>query len=232
MFKWYCLGVAVVALVVFGWMLNDMRLEVKALAAKADQHLPQILMQAQNVTGQLDRHLPRLLNQSETAATNINTHLPVILKNTEQASATITTGIPRLLVSSETAVDNLADLSDSFQQYKGLMGIVHVATQNKSLFSYGSSILSLVSGTSALIGLKKPGSDQPLTQPMAAKDWATAAARDAHFLSLVSTSKEEMLHGLGKTTKPLAYHIRIGEQPPRLLADWVKEVHPDSKDVK
>src|SRR5262249_28349888 len=147
-YKWICLGVAVVALAAFGWMLNDLRLEVKGLGAKADR----ILTQAEGVTTQLDSHLPHLLKQSETAATNINSHLPKILANTEQASVTINTGLPRLIATSEVAVDNLADLSDSFKQYKGLMGVVHVATQNKGLFSYGSSILSLISGTGASIG--------------------------------------------------------------------------------
>src|SRR5262245_35972002 len=132
MFKWLCLLVAVVALSVYGWMLNDMRLEVKALAPKverlvekteelvekADNHLPQLLVQTGQVTTQLDRNLPRLLTQAEQAGKTINTHLPVLLDR------------------SEIAVDNLADLSDSFKQYKGLMGVVHAATSNKGLFSY------------------------------------------------------------------------------------------------
>ena len=37
MFKWVCLGVAVAALSAFGWMVNDIRLEVQALAEKADR---------------------------------------------------------------------------------------------------------------------------------------------------------------------------------------------------
>ena len=72
MFKWTCLAVAAVALSVFGWMLNDMRLEFKRLASQADQHLPKLLSESEHIAGQIDAHLPRLLNQTETAAT-INT---------------------------------------------------------------------------------------------------------------------------------------------------------------
>ena len=59
-----------------------------------------------------------------------------------------------------------------------------------------------------------------------AKEWAGAARKDVHFLSLVATSKEEMLHGLARTRSPAPWYIQVGEQAPRLLADWVKEVHP------
>jgi hypothetical protein len=60
-----------VALSVFVWILNDMRLEVKNLADKADNHLPRILTQTEHVTGQLDAHITKPLNQTETAVADI-----------------------------------------------------------------------------------------------------------------------------------------------------------------
>ena len=157
MFKWTCLAVATVALIVFGWMLNDMRVEVKRVAAQADAHLPRILSETERVAGQLDTHLPRLLSQTETAADNINRHLPPLLKNSEQAAATLNDQLPRLLTSSEAAADGIAQLADDFGDYKAMMSVVHAAKQEKSLFSYGSSILSFIEGQPATIGRKKAG---------------------------------------------------------------------------
>jgi hypothetical protein len=42
-FRWSCFGVAVVALVVFGWMVNDVRGEVKRTNELVTRHLPQII---------------------------------------------------------------------------------------------------------------------------------------------------------------------------------------------
>ncbi len=242
MFKWVCLGVAVAALAAFGWMVNDMRLEVKALAQKADQlaaradelvektdllvqktdrQLPVILTQTQQVSSQLDRHLPSLLSQTERAAKTINTHLPTLLDRSEQ-----------LLSRSEVAVDNVSDLADSFKQYKGLMGVVHVATQNKGLFGYGLGVLRLLEGQNATIGVKKHGGQGGLKQGLPVKEWASAAQQDVHFLSLFARTKDEMLHGLARTSSPAPLHIQVGDQPPVLLARWVRENHADSKDPK
>jgi len=231
MFKWVCLLVAVVALAGLGWMLNDMRLEVKGLGQKAekladkadalvermDKQVPQILDRADRTTSQLARQLPRILSQTERTSKALNTQLPTLLKNTET-----------LLEHTEVAVDNMADLSDSFKQYKGLMGVVHVATQNKGLFSYATSLLGFLGKHNATIGVKKPGSDS-LRRAMPAKQWAAAAAKDAQFVSLGAKTKDDVLHGLARSGSSTPLHIKIGDQPPRLLADWLKESHPESK---
>src|SRR5262245_44807890 len=224
MFKWACLLVAVIALSAFGWMLNDIRLEVKGLTPKADR----LLAKAEELLEKTDTQLPRILAQTEQATGQLDRHLPRILGQTEQAATTINTQLPTLLARSEVAVDNVADLSENFKQYKGLMGIVHVASQNKSLVSYGTSLLSFLGGHDAKIGLKPAGSSQALRQVTPAKEWASAAQKDAHFLSLVAKSKEDVLHGLARTKSSAPWHIQIGNQPPRLLADWIKETHPES----
>jgi hypothetical protein len=227
-FKWICLLVAVVALAAYGWMLNDVRLEVKSLAPS----VAQLTVKTEDLVDKMDKNLPTLITHAEKTSTQIDRHLPRILNQTETAAATINTNLPPLLNRTEVGLDNLIDLSDSFKQYKGLMGIVHAASQNKGLFSYGSSILGFLGGSNATIGLKKPGPEGGLKQPMAAKDWAAFAMKDNHFLSLVAKSKEDMLHGLARTNTAAPLHIQVGNQPPRPLADWLKETHPESKDVK
>jgi hypothetical protein len=209
MFKWVCLAVAVVALAAYGWMLNDVRLEIKGLRPKVEK----LADTAENVAVKLDKHLPRILAETEQAGKTINTQLPPILER------------------SEVAVDGLADLSDRFQQYQDLMGALHATSQNKPLFAYGTSVLDFIGGQNATVGVKKPGPKQPLRKAVPAKEWARAARKDAYFLSLVGKTKEDMLHGLARTRSLVPLSIQVEDQAPRLLADWLKAMHPDSQGV-
>ena len=196
-------------------------LKANALADKTDaleEPKPtrtfRILTQAEQATAQLDRHLPRILAQTEKAVDAVNQQLPPLLAN------------------ADTAVVNLAELSSNLRQYKGLMGVVHNGKQNKDLFSYGASILSLLGEQNAVIGVKKPGPKKVLEHPVPAKQWAAAAQPDVHFLSLIAKSKEDVLHGLARTGSAAPWQIQFADQAPRLLADWIREVHPASKDVQ
>jgi hypothetical protein len=226
MFKWICLLVAIAALGGFGWMLNDMRVEVKALAEKADR----LTGQAEVLLAKTDEHLPQIMAQTEKVTSQLDSHLPRILRTTEKASETINSQLPTLLTHSETAVDSITDLSDNFKQYKGLMGAVHAATKHEGLLSYGASILGFLDGSDATIGVKKP--DGGLKHAMPAKAFAAAANGDVQFLSLVSRTKEDMLHGLARSKSLAALHVQVGDRSPQLLAAWLKESHPESKDVK
>lgn len=224
MFKWVCLLVAVAALSAFGWMLNDMRLQVKGLADNADKELVElkgltskadkVLSQSEQVTKQLDDKVPRILSETEKATTTLNQKLPILLSHTE------------------TTVDSIDDLSIRFKQYLGMMGAVHSATQNKGLFSYASSVLDLIEGQNATVGLKRTGTDQQLKQAQPAKEWANTSRKDAHLLSLGASSKADMLNGLARTNSAMPWYIQFGEKAPRMLADWIKDTHPESKDVK
>lgn len=55
MFKWVCLVVAVAAVAVLLWMINDMRMEVKHTNETVGQRLPQILDNVQKGTDTLAR---------------------------------------------------------------------------------------------------------------------------------------------------------------------------------
>lgn len=227
LFRWACLLVAVVALAAFGWMLNDLRLEVKGLGRNAEQ----LLAKADLLLDKTDKQLPRILSETEQVTNQLKTHLPRILAQTELAASTVNTQLPTLLARTEVAIDNVADVSENFKQYKGLLGVVHAATQNKGLFSYGTSVLSWLGNTEANLGLKPAGSNQPLRQVTPAKEWASTAQKDAQFLSLAGKTKEDVLHGLARTKAASAWHIQLPNQAPRLLADWLKETHPESKGV-
>src|SRR5262245_57140433 len=128
MFKWVALAVAVVALAGFGWMLNDMRMDVKRAAEKADR----LIEKTEALVDRTDKQLPRILAETDKATRQLAAHLPLILTQTETVTKTVNTQLPVLLVHSESAVDNLSELSDSFKQYKGLFGFLHHDKKNAS----------------------------------------------------------------------------------------------------
>jgi len=234
-FKWVCLLVAIVALAGIGWMLNDVRLEFKHLADKADKLIEKtdkLTAKVDKLAETADKQVPQLLSETERVAKQLELHLPKLLKETETAAATINNNLPRLFANANTALDNLSDLSDSFNQYKEVLSVVHTATQNKGLFSYGSSILDWIDGQDATIGVKKAGSEPGLKQERPAKEWVASTRKEALFLSLRTTSKAEMLHGLARTSSRAPLYIQIGNKAPRLLADWLKETHSASKEVQ
>jgi hypothetical protein len=231
-FKWICLAVAVLALGMFGWMLNDVRLEMKRLAAQAEERLPRILSQTERITTQLDSQLPRLMSQTEIAATNINRHLPPLMETSEKAATTLNKQLPQLLASTEAAADSISKLADEFGDYQAMMSLVHSADQDKSLFSYGSSILSFLEGTPATIGRKKSETDTTLKSPIPAKTWATNARRTLPALSVKGATKTDVLHNLARTHSAQPWYIQIGSDAPRLLGDWLKEKHPESRERK
>ena len=112
------------------------------------------------------------------------------------------------------------------------MTVVHAAKQEKSLFSYGSSILSFIEGTPATIGRKKVGAEQPMASAVPAKTWAAHAKKDVPTLSSASGSKGDLLNTLARTNSIAPWHIQFGKEAPRLLSDWIKEKHPESQDAK
>lgn len=53
LFQWVCLGVAVIGLVSLGWMINDLRLELKRGASTVNEKLPEILASTKKSTDTL-----------------------------------------------------------------------------------------------------------------------------------------------------------------------------------
>jgi ABC-type transporter Mla subunit MlaD len=136
LFRWACLAVVAAALAALGWMLNDMRLQVRELAESANRQLNEvqglttkantILAQTERVTKQLDDKVPQILVQTERVTGSMDQHLP------------------KILAESEAAVGSLANLGANFRQYKDLMAKVHANQQDAKLLNYGNKLLDLV----------------------------------------------------------------------------------------
>src|SRR5262249_50683896 len=134
LFKWACLLVAVVALAAFGWMLNDVRLEVKSLAPKVEK----LTDRTEQLVEKADKTLPPILTQTEQATRTVDANLPTLLARSEA-----------LLARSDDAVENLARLTEGLERYEQLMGVVHAGSQDKGMLAYGNSILDFLGAQKA-----------------------------------------------------------------------------------
>jgi hypothetical protein len=66
MFKWSCLGIAVLAAAALIWMVNDVRRDLKQSAAAVNEHLPAILEKTKASTDALHDSLPEIVDKAKT----------------------------------------------------------------------------------------------------------------------------------------------------------------------
>jgi ABC-type transporter Mla subunit MlaD len=201
MFKWACLGVAVVFLSLFAWLLNDIRLQIR-----------------------------RSSGTMRTAAETVNEHLPEIVAKSRATTNTLAKNLPEIVEKAHTTTETLADLAADIRQLKELAGVISPA-RDKNLVAFADSLLALVESSGGIIGLKKKvfGSGLKSTQP--AKEWAVGARKEALLLTVLVRSRKEMLTRLAKNKFGSDWYIQFGDQEPITLLQWIKDHHPDSKDL-
>src|SRR5262245_1039209 len=115
MFKWLCLATAVVAAVVFGWMLNNIRLDIKRTRQLVNQHLPPILENTDRAVKVANERLPEILEQTTQVTKTIQEHLPETLKRVDEVT--------------EVA----SDLSGDIKQLKELWAGLNADKRDKTL---------------------------------------------------------------------------------------------------
>jgi hypothetical protein len=218
LFKWACLLVATAALAVLLWMLNDVRLEVKAIAPKVEK--------LADKSEQLVEKADRTVTHTEKIAVTVDAKLPTLLERSES-----------LLTRSDEAVGHLDRLTEGMERYQHLMGVVHAGSQNKGMLDYGNSILDFLGGQQGRVGVKAPAKEgkekEALKHPVSVKQWAGHARKDVNFLSILSKTKGEMLHGLARTRSAAPLYLQLGEEAaPQLLGAWLSQNHPESKGVE
>jgi hypothetical protein len=218
MFKWACLGVAVVFLGVVGWMINDIRLQVRQSAAVID-----------TAGDSINEALPDIVKKSRLAGDTLAKNLPEVVERTRTTTETVAKTLPELARNASRAAEELAELAEDIRQLKELAGVT-TRDRDKSLIAYGNSLLRAVESSGGQIGVKK-SLGKGLKNPQDAREWAVGARKEALFLSLLVKSKKEMLTRLAKTKLGFYWYIQLpGKEPVRLL-DWLKENHPESKEL-
>lgn len=218
MFKWVCLGVATAFLVVVGWMINDIRLQVRRSA--------EVVQEAgQNV----NEHLPTMVQKSRQTTEMLSNHLPEVVEKVRKAADVLSKDLPPMVEHAAQAAEELAELSADIRQLKELAG-VSSTVRDQNLVAYANSVLKKIETSGGVIGVKKNlGHGLKNTRPAA--EWAVGGRKEALFLSLLVKSKKEMLTRLATTKLGFSWYMQMpGKEPVRLL-DWLKENHPDSQNL-
>jgi hypothetical protein len=201
MFKWICLSVAVVFLVVAGWMINDIRLEVR-----------------------------RSSGTIRATAQTVNEHLPAIVHQTKKAAETLAQHLPAIIHKTRTVTDTVAELAGDIRQVRELLALPRTE-RDKTLVAYATSLLNTVEKSGGTIGLNKKLGGKGLKNPAPANEWVAGARREALVLTALVRSKKEMATRLCKNLLGSSWYIQVGAGEPVRLLDWLKANHPATREV-
>src|SRR5262245_65871722 len=112
MFKWCCFLVAVVFLGVAGWMLNDIRLEIRRV-------------------GETARNTGDAVNQ----------HLPTIVEKSKQTTEVVAEHLPEVVAKVKTTTDTVAALAEDIRQVRQLLGLDSKVKRDETLVGYANGVL-------------------------------------------------------------------------------------------
>lgn len=117
MFKWACLGVAVVFLSVLGWMINDLRVEVRRSSQIVDEHLPPIMDKTRKATDSLLVNLPEIADRVHTTTATV----AELTEDIRQLRELL--GLPRGKKRDETLVGYATSVLDALEKSGGVIGL-------------------------------------------------------------------------------------------------------------
>lgn len=210
MFKWVCLGVAVVFLSALLWMINDMRLHVRRGSETVQAAAP-------------------TLTALQGASATVSEKLPAIVDRTQRTSDVVAANLPKMVERIDRTTETLAELSEDVRQLKQLAGLTG-KPRDENLVAYTNSLLDAIASSKGVIGAKKViGSGLKDERPAA--EWVVGARREALFQLLFAKSKKDMLTKLTKTALGFSWYIKLPEREPVTLLEWAKANHPESKDL-
>lgn len=201
MFKWICLAVAVIFLMVLLWLVNDVRMQIRESS------------QVVHATGQ-----------------SINDHLPTIVDKTRKTTDTVAENLPEIVEKTRKATETMAELAEDIRQLKELAGVSSSA-RDKNLVAYAESVLECIEASGGTIGLKRPLGGSGLKNPLPAREWSVAARKEALYLTVVAKSKKELLRRLTENKFGSPWYLQVGGQEPVTLLDWLRANHAATRDL-
>jgi hypothetical protein len=201
MFKWSCLVVVIVFLSAVGWMINDVRLEIRRST------------ELFRTTGQtVNEQLPAVVEKVQTSADVISARLPEIVERISKSTAT------------------LSELAEDIHQLKELAGVSNSA-RDKSLVAYADSVLDTIESANGTIGLKKTFGGSGLKNALPIKEWVVAARKEALYLTVVAKSKKELVTRLTENKFGSPWHIQPDGKESLTLSDWLQANHPATHEL-
>src|SRR5947209_15496793 len=118
MFKWACLAVATAFLAFVGWVLNDIRVEVKRTSQRLNDSAEQF-----DKTGE-----------------KINENLPAILEKTRKATDALGDDLPQIVVKTRDVAETLSEVAADMHKLKA--AIARMKTErDPELVAYAADVL-------------------------------------------------------------------------------------------
>lgn len=201
MFKWSCLTVAILFLAGVGWILNDLRIEIRRSIAVIHE------------TGQ-----------------TVNEQLPPVVEKIRKSADIVSEELPEIVERIRKSTDTLATLSEDIRQLKELVGVSNSA-RDKNLVAYADNVLDTIEAVQGTVGLKKTFGGSGLKNPLPTKEWVVGARKEALFLTVVAKSKQEFVTRLTENKFGSQWYIQINGQEPVALLDWLKANHAATRDL-
>ncbi|MEK6234792.1 MAG: leucine-rich repeat domain-containing protein [Planctomycetales bacterium] len=147
-----------------------------------------------------------------------------------EATREINESLPRILASTEKTTETLAEVSKDVALLRDLAGISGGA-RNESLAGFADSVLDAVEEIDGEIGLTKKVFGSGLKELIPAKEWATAARKEALWLTFRAKSKEELLTRLCRNKFGSAWYLKPADGAPLPLLDWIVANHPEAAEL-
>lgn len=218
MFKWLCLGVTVVFLVAVGWMLNDIRLQVRDSATRV-----------RTAGDNINEHLPEVVAKSKETTQALSKHLPEVVEKVRHSTDTIAQHLPELLERANKATEVIGELAEDIRQLKELAGLTNTR-RDENLVAYANGVMKRIETSGGAIGTKKVVG-RGLKNPQPATEWSVSARKEALILAILVKSKKEMATKLAKTKLGTNWYIEIPEKDPVTLLDWLKQNHEETRSL-
>lgn len=200
LFRWLCLGVAVVFLAIAGWMINDIRVQVRRSAER----------------------LPEAVEKTRQTADVLSKHLPDVVDKTRQATDTLTEHLPEIVDRVDKTTEVVAELADDIKQLKELAGLGGTK-RDENLVAYTNGVFKAIASSGGTVGAKKlVGSGLKSTQPAA--KWVAGKRKWTTLMLLKFKSKKEVVTWLCK-----GWYIEFPNKEPMPLLQWLSEHHAETK---
>jgi hypothetical protein len=201
-FKWSCFAVAVVFLAATGWMLNDIRLEV--------------------------RHAGELVRAT---GDTVKEHLPTIVEKSKQTTAVLAAQLPEIVGKVKTTTDTLATLANDISQVRKLLVGDRKPKAGEHLLEYANSVLDKIDEASGTIGLKPLIPGKGPTNPGSVQEWVVRARREALGLAVLGVTRKQMAIELARNWFKASWYIQFKGEKTVPLLDWLKANHPPTREL-
>jgi hypothetical protein len=158
-------------------------------------------------------------------ANHMDTEMVPLIRSSDKAVNAIDARLPGILDKAEATVTTAVEFSDDFKQYKEAFVAQYNDGQAREMTKYINELLDSVQARSqdATVGIKNL--DQSLKTATTVVHWVQSVRRDAGFLGLLSSSREDALKRVSSNKSGEPLHIQVGNETPKPLGAWLVENH-------